>query len=228
MNLSLSSIGDNTSGSHSGNDVDQQSAFHGLDSFVQGALVVVGQYRHSFLSQDRSGVDAFVDEMDRRTGQFDAVCECVRNGVSSWERREQSRVSIDDSSGESGEKASAENLHETSRHDEVGAMGDDPIGQGRIPFVTISMLAQPDAEVLDTCSVCVTGCVAVAIDADSDDARRIRTLPGSRDERLQQRPRTGCEDNNPSGCLTRGSQRTSPEISGRIARRGRTWGQEAE
>ena len=52
-------------------------ALGGLDALVQRLLVVVVGHRHGDLGDDRAGVDAGVDDEQRRTGDLDAVGERV-------------------------------------------------------------------------------------------------------------------------------------------------------
>jgi hypothetical protein len=96
-------------------------------------------------------------------------------------------------------------------------------GESRIPAITVRELPQPDAEMRNPGSVCMPGSVAITIDTDRNDPRRIGLGLRRVDQGLQKRSGARSEDNDACWVLTGGSQRTSPDVSfSRVARRSPT------
>src|SRR5690606_39578697 len=62
-------------------DLDEQPSLDVLDALVQSALVVLVPDLHHALRDDRTGVDAVVDEVDGAAGDPDAVRERVPHPV---------------------------------------------------------------------------------------------------------------------------------------------------
>ena len=77
-----------------------------------------GEHRHGLLAQHGPGVDALVDEVNRRACLGDAGSERVLDGVSSGKRGEQRRVHVDDSSREAGEEDRSQQVHVPRADDE--------------------------------------------------------------------------------------------------------------
>lgn len=75
-----------------------------LDAGVERGGVVARQDRHRALGDDRPGVDAAIDEVDRDPGQLAAVGQGLGRTVDTGERGQEGGVGIDDRSGESVEK----------------------------------------------------------------------------------------------------------------------------
>src|SRR5690606_41468870 len=69
---------------------DELGAVGDLDAFGEGVFGVVVQDRHGDLGDDRPGVDTFVDEEQRGTGDPHAVVQRVARTVDAGERRQQS------------------------------------------------------------------------------------------------------------------------------------------
>ena len=77
--------------------VDQHRPLGDLDPLVQRLDVVVVLDRHRRLGHDRAGVDAGVDDEQRRAGDLDAVRQRVGGPVHAREGRRQRRVGVDGS-----------------------------------------------------------------------------------------------------------------------------------
>ncbi len=85
-------------------------------------------------------------------------------------------------------------------------------GESDVPRGAVGEVSERDAKVRNLGRLCVARGVAVAVDSYRDDARGIGVVARGSDESLQQRARARCEDDDSSWVLTRGSQRTSPEL----------------
>ena len=101
-------------------DLDQQPALDGLDALVQGVLVVAGEHRDALLREDRSGVDAVVDDDDARAGLGDVGGERVAHPVRAGELGQVGRVGVDDARRPRVDERGGQQAHESAQHDEVG------------------------------------------------------------------------------------------------------------
>src|SRR4051812_32118553 len=86
------------------------------------------------LEDDRPAVDAFVDEMHRNSGNLDAVVDRLLDRADARERRQQGRMNVDDPVSEAGDEDRRQQLHEPGEHDQVSALGVDPVPQCRVPL----------------------------------------------------------------------------------------------
>ena len=66
-----------------------------LDSFLQGRLIVIGQYLDLSLCEDRARVHALVDQMHRTPGHAYPGSENIPVRVGAWEVGQQRGVDID-------------------------------------------------------------------------------------------------------------------------------------
>ena len=92
-----------------------------LDTGMQRRLVVIGEYGHRALSNDRSGVDTFINEMHRYAGHLYPMGESLGDRVDAGERGKKRRMNIDYPSGESLDCLRRQNPHEASQNHGLGA-----------------------------------------------------------------------------------------------------------
>jgi len=75
------------------------------------------------LEQDRTGIDAVVDEVDGDAEDAHAVGDGLADGVEAGEGGQQRRMDVDDPVAEGGDEARAEDRHVAGRDDGLGAVG---------------------------------------------------------------------------------------------------------
>ena len=104
---------------HRDDDAGIEGGFNPLDPLVKRRRRVRRQNRNGVLCDDRSAVDALVDEMHRAAGDFHAVIEGLFPGFQSRKRGKQGGMNVDDSIRESAEEFTFQDAHESGEHDEI-------------------------------------------------------------------------------------------------------------
>jgi ABC-2 type transport system ATP-binding protein len=107
---------------------------HCLYAVVEGCLRVTWQYGHGFLDQDWAVIDLVIDDVNGRTGDLDAVGECVAYGVRSGKGGQKRRVEIDQTSGEGIDDRRSKNPHKPRRHNEIGFKESNPVAKRIVPL----------------------------------------------------------------------------------------------
>src|SRR5436309_1955441 len=111
----------------------QQPVLNLLDPGVQRLSRVALPDLHRFLEHDRAGVDALVDEVDRRTRDLDAMCERVLDRVRAGKRRQQRGVHVQDAAGKALEERCRQELHVAREDDELDASLGEPFRELLVP-----------------------------------------------------------------------------------------------
>ncbi|EGJ76923.1 putative phosphoribosylglycinamide formyltransferase [Streptomyces sp. Tu6071] len=155
-------------------DLDEQCALDVLDTCVEGGLalrrIVLADLDHA-LGDDRSGVDAVVDEVDGAARDLRPVGEGVPDAVGAGEAGQQCGVGVDEAPAETVQELLADDLHETGRDHEVrGVRGGGP-GEREVPGGAVRVVLDPAHEGGDSGG---TGPFqardALAVGTDGDDA----------------------------------------------------------
>ncbi len=96
-----------------------------MESLEQRLWGVARENRDALLSQDRSGVDTFVDFVHRDAGLGRPRRERIGDSLGSRKRRQQRRVDVDHPPREPRQEACCEELHVAGADDEL----DTPFGE---------------------------------------------------------------------------------------------------
>src|SRR4051794_15903943 len=107
----------------------QQLVLYLVDKLLHnGDVPRIGKVE-GLLKDDRPAVDAFVDEMDRNSGNFDPVFQRLLDHVDPLEGRQQGRMDVDDLVRKATDEARPEDLHPAGEHHQLGPLPVDPIRQ---------------------------------------------------------------------------------------------------
>lgn len=101
-------------------DVDDEHALDLFDALVQDSLGVARVYRHPSLLNDRTRVDALVDDVHGDTRLCDAGCERIPNRVGAGKVWQQCRVRVDEVWRESAHHIGRKNSHQSRADHEIG------------------------------------------------------------------------------------------------------------
>src|SRR3954452_5840723 len=125
----------------------------------------------SLLEDDRTAVDALVDEMHGNSGNLDPVVDRLLDRADAGERRQERRMHVDDPAREALDEDRREELHEAREHDELGAASVDPIAEFRVALgpVAVVLLAED-------------GCLDAGL-ASAFESARLRAVRGNADDR---------------------------------------------
>jgi len=93
--------------------------FHVLDTSAQAVDVVVFEDGDSGLGEDGAGVDAFIDQVNGTTGEFNAGFKGLEGGMGTGEGGEEGRVYIKDAERISIQEAVGKQAHKPGQADEV-------------------------------------------------------------------------------------------------------------
>lgn len=161
-----------------------------LDPGVQRLNGVAGLYRDRHLFDDGTVVDFLVDEVDSDTGRSDAVIESVLDGVRARKRRQQRRVDVEHSIGESIEKNRSQDAHEPGEHDALGPTLLDGVSETGAEGLTVPVPGQSDSG--NTCRLGPTQRPGSGV--IGDDEGDVRPHRRDIDQCLQVGARTRCEN----------------------------------
>ena len=95
-----------------------QPVFFHFDPGAQRGLVVIGEHGRRTLCNDGPGVHAFVDQVDRATGQRRPGCQHVSMSVSAGEMRQKGGVDVDDTAAPSREEMRRQQTHVAGENDQ--------------------------------------------------------------------------------------------------------------
>ena len=83
-----------------------------LDPFMQACFIIPPVHRDRFLCDDRPGIHTGIHNMDGGTRHPHPIGQGIPDSMCPRERRQESRVGIDDAGREPGQEVLPENLHE--------------------------------------------------------------------------------------------------------------------
>lgn len=114
-------------------NVDDKAAFYLLDFLVQAGLIIIGTDYDRFLGDNRSGIDAGIDKVDRSACDLYPVVQGIAHAVGPGKRRQQRRVGIDGPTLKTRKELRAKDLHKACGNHDVGLCGGNHCGQVLVP-----------------------------------------------------------------------------------------------
>src|SRR5699024_1443472 len=141
--------------------LEQHLPFSTFNLLMQACFVVVRSNRDGTLIQDRSGVDAGVDQVQGSASHHCSCCERISYGSSTRKRGQDGGVSIDKLPGKAINKGFTDNAHEARRQYDVRLIFSDGVCQRYRPCAARFICVVVDHESRYRCSLSASESVGI-------------------------------------------------------------------
>src|SRR5436305_2990742 len=122
----------------------QQPVLDGVDSLLERLARLE---RELLLAQDRAGVEALVDEVDRDARGLHIGCERLLDRVRAREVRQERGVNVDDAFREAIEERLRQEVHVAREHDELDAVLLEPRRHHEVALLAVVVAVEADVAV---------------------------------------------------------------------------------